>query len=268
MISLILILTYLILLISYNAILNLLVKKRLFSVGTNFLNLVSKTNLDIENGSVVDINFERNGCFVNKYNPWVLQTWRSNIDFSPILNKQIVYRYIAKYASKAEVKSISYNEVLTDIVNKTCDDFELSKKAIRKLLISSCAKRDYSSQEVMHFEMGYNFYHSSREFVVINLKNIDWTSVSYNHTCKTIFDLYANRSVRYQKLSLFEFAKHIKFLKTQAFVRKKSAIVRFFPRIYNTLPTDTIFTNLAILFYPWRAMDDVVPGGCDVLARA
>ncbi|KAK3910005.1 LOW QUALITY PROTEIN: ATP-dependent DNA helicase [Frankliniella fusca] len=206
--------------------------------------LIAETNLQIENGTIVDINFARNDCFVNKYNAWVLQTWRSNIDFSPIFNKQIVYRYIAKYASKSEIKSISYNEVLTDIVNKTCDDSEPCKKAIRKLLISSCAERDYSAQEVMHFLMGYKFYHSTREFVVVNLKNIDWTSVAYGVSEKIIFECYAKRSILYEKISLFEFAKFLKSTRMKTILRKKPAIVRFFPKPHNGLDSVTLLITL------------------------
>ncbi|KAK3931635.1 ATP-dependent DNA helicase [Frankliniella fusca] len=100
-------------------------KDKTLKCGYNFPKpLLPETNFEIIDNTIVDINFKRNDTFVNKYNSWVLQTWRSNIDFSPVLSKQIVYRYIAKYASKSEVKSKNYNEVLTNIVNKTCDDSE------------------------------------------------------------------------------------------------------------------------------------------------
>ncbi|KAK3912381.1 ATP-dependent DNA helicase [Frankliniella fusca] len=219
--------------------------------------LISETQFEIKDDKVADINFKRNDVYVNKFNPWVLQTWRSNIDFSPILSKQIVYRYIAKYASKSEVKSVNYNEVLTDILKKSSDDSEKAKKAIRKLLISSCAERDYSSQEVMHFVMGYHFYHSSREFVVINLKNIEWTAVSQSFNLRNIFDVYKHRPLQYEKLSIYEFAKYIKVVKGDYIVRTVPAVVRFFPRAQYGVDNDSFIQHLTYLFYPWRHSDDL-----------
>lgn len=42
---------------------------------------------------------------VNKYHPWSLQLWRVNIDFTPVLSKEAFLNYIAKYASKTEVRA-------------------------------------------------------------------------------------------------------------------------------------------------------------------
>ncbi|KAK3917466.1 ATP-dependent DNA helicase [Frankliniella fusca] len=114
------------------------------------MDMRERSELAEEDGNVIGIKFKRNDQLLNKYNKWVLQTWRANIDISPIVNKRIVYRYIAKYASKSEIKSLCYNQVLTDILNTDGDEGEMSKKAIRKLLVSSCAERDYCAQELFY----------------------------------------------------------------------------------------------------------------------
>ncbi|KAE8739288.1 hypothetical protein FOCC_FOCC015211 [Frankliniella occidentalis] len=219
--------------------------------------LTSESTFELKDDFVVNINFKRNDVYVNKFNKWLLQTWRANIDFSPIITKEIVYRYIAKYAAKSEVKSVSYNHVLGEILNKTCDDSEYAKKAIRKLLISSCGERDYCSQEVMHFLMGYHFYHSSREFVVINLKNLDWTCLKGKYHIKNIFETYSNRSSTFQKLSLYDFSKYYKLQSTTFTLRLKPAVVRFFPRHPYNMDSVGFVQNLTILFYPWQSLDDV-----------
>ncbi|KAK3918326.1 ATP-dependent DNA helicase [Frankliniella fusca] len=220
--------------------------------------LTSETTFEMKENDIVDINFKRNDVFMNKYNPWLLQTWRANIDFSPVISKRVVYQYIAKYASKSEIKSICYNKVLTDILNKGCDESECAKKAIRKLLISTCAERDYCSQEVMHYLMGYHFYHSSRDFVVLNLKNLDWTSVSYRGNQKNILDMYAARPRRFDKFSLFEFAKVLYICKTDVFIRSRHAVVRCFPRIQQDIPFDNLLRHITVLFFPWRSLDDLL----------
>ncbi|KAK3911529.1 LOW QUALITY PROTEIN: ATP-dependent DNA helicase [Frankliniella fusca] len=216
--------------------------------------LMAESDFEMKDNEIVDINFKRNDVFMNKYNPWLIQTWRANIDFSPVLSKRIVYRYIAKYASKSEVKSICYNKVLTDIQDKSCDESESVKKAIRRLLISTCAERDYCSQEVMHYLMGYHFYHSSRDFVVVNLKNLDWTSVSYNGKQKNIFDMYASRPKTFEKFLLFEFAKFLFVSKTNVFMRSRHAVFRCFPRTEYTTCFDDLLRLVTQLFFPWRSI--------------
>ncbi|KAK3915748.1 ATP-dependent DNA helicase [Frankliniella fusca] len=220
--------------------------------------LLSETTIEKQDGKIVDINFKRNDPILNKYNKWVLQTWRSNIDFSPILNKEIDYRYIAKYASKSEIKSVCYNEVLSDILNRSTNDNDLSKKAIRKLLVTSCGERDYCAQEVMHYLMGYHLYSCSREFVVINLKSLDWSPVTSSRSSRNILDYYAKRQPMYEKLSLFQIAKYFKVHDGKLILRSRQAIVRFFPRFTKDKNEDMFYTYMSQIFYPWRSIDDLM----------
>ncbi|KAE8747764.1 hypothetical protein FOCC_FOCC005587 [Frankliniella occidentalis] len=82
--------------------------------------LNAESHLEIIDNCVSDIIFKRNDPYLNKFNDWTLQTWRANIDFSPIFSETVVYRYIAKYASKSEVKSETYNAIMTQILDKRC----------------------------------------------------------------------------------------------------------------------------------------------------
>ncbi|KAE8746251.1 hypothetical protein FOCC_FOCC007123 [Frankliniella occidentalis] len=107
-----------------------------------------------------------------------------------LLWPQIVYRYIAKYASKSEVKLETYYAIMTQILDKKCVEGEHCKQAVRKLLLSTCAERDYCAQEVVRFLMGYHFYNKSRDFVTINLKNRDWVSISYGYGSNNVIDNY------------------------------------------------------------------------------
>ncbi|KAE8745010.1 hypothetical protein FOCC_FOCC008321, partial [Frankliniella occidentalis] len=84
--------------------------------------LRSESSFELKNDKIVNIDFKRNDVY----------TWRANVDFSPILTKEVVYRYIAKYASKSEKKSNTYYHVLSEIVNKACEQSKYAKKATRK----------------------------------------------------------------------------------------------------------------------------------------
>ncbi|KAK3911478.1 4-hydroxy-tetrahydrodipicolinate reductase [Frankliniella fusca] len=219
--------------------------------------LASETTLEKQDGKVVDINFHRNDPLLNKFNKWVQQTWRANIHFSPKLNQERVYRYIAKYSSKSEIKSLCYNEVLSDIRNKSSDDADLSKKAVRKLLVSSCAERDYCAQEVMHYLMGYHFCSCLRDFVELYLIHPDWSSITYSSTSRNFLDYYAKRSPDFEKLSLFHVAKYFKVFEDELISRSKPAFVRFFPRCVKERNGDSFYAFMSQLFYPWRSMDDL-----------
>jgi hypothetical protein len=72
-------------------------------------------------------------------------------------------------------KSKTLDDLVQDLFTEL-DDCELAKKAIQKLLVHSCAERDFSSQEVLHLATGKKLMSSSRSFVKINFQN-EWTSV-------------------------------------------------------------------------------------------
>jgi hypothetical protein len=59
----------------------------------------------------------RNDERLNIHNLNILQTWRENVDFQPVLSRYAVLKYIAKYASKAEGRSETYHHMLTRIAS-------------------------------------------------------------------------------------------------------------------------------------------------------
>ncbi|KAK3917798.1 ATP-dependent DNA helicase [Frankliniella fusca] len=192
--------------------------------------LQEDTEIKYENCGVTDIIYKRNDPLVNRYNAWLLQTWRANIDISGIYNSTSVYRYVAKYASKCEIRSSQYCEMLQSVLDRTSDDNVHCKKLIRRLLISSCSERDYCAQEVMHFLMSYNFYKSSREFVVLNLNQIEWDQV-YHKPLNNFMEYYNCRPPFLGDKSLYFVAQNYKVMKGEFIRRSKKAIVRVFPRV-------------------------------------
>ncbi|KAJ1520349.1 hypothetical protein ONE63_004547 [Megalurothrips usitatus] len=157
--------------------------------------------------------------------------YKANMDLSPIVNNSVVYRYIAKYTSKSEGMSISYGEILRSVTKNVTGENENCKKLIRKVLISTCAERDYSAQEVMHYLLGHPFYHSSRDFVVLNLKTLLYDAYGKSTRYKSIIDYYKERPSFLNCYSLYDFAKNYSNKKGQLTRRRKSAIVRIFPKV-------------------------------------
>ncbi|KAK3932375.1 ATP-dependent DNA helicase [Frankliniella fusca] len=206
-----------------------------------------------------DIAFDRNDQYVNNFNPWVLQTWRSNMDFSPIVSERILYKYIAKYASKCEYNSTDYSVVLKDLFDRNQFEDEHCKKVIRKLLVQTCAEHDYSAQEVIYLLMNFPLVNCSREFVIINLNNKHWQSIDNvrsDELKQTFMDKYSNRPAKYESSSLYNFAKSCYYSKKRLVVRKKEAIVRLFPRCRKLFHDYFDLHNACIFHVPWRSLDD------------
>ena len=53
----------------------------------------------------VELNTHQNDEIINSYNAPFILGWRANIDFRPVINKEAVIAYVAKYASKGESSS-------------------------------------------------------------------------------------------------------------------------------------------------------------------
>lgn len=130
------------------------------------------SSLNNENGYYTYLP-ARNDPLMQRYNHVLSIIWRANTDFSPIISKQAVLMYIAKYAAKAEVSSKSYIKLIGDIMSKMGNDSP-AKTALMKLILASVSERDYSAQEVAHLLMGWPLYSSSRNFLTLMIKDDDW----------------------------------------------------------------------------------------------
>ena len=59
----------------------------------------------VEEKGVLNVLTERNDSLLNSYNDLQLSGWRANVDTQPVVSKDTVVGYIAKYASKPECRS-------------------------------------------------------------------------------------------------------------------------------------------------------------------
>ena len=66
-----------------------------------------------------ELNTCRNDELLNSYNSTFILGWHANIDFRPMINKEAVNAYVAKYASKGKSSSSSYQDSLQFIIYKT-----------------------------------------------------------------------------------------------------------------------------------------------------
>ncbi|KAE8739677.1 hypothetical protein FOCC_FOCC014815 [Frankliniella occidentalis] len=178
---------------------------------------------------------------LNKFHPFIISTWRANIDIAPVLSKKAVVAYLTKYVTKSEVGS----DTLKEICSKVCSSMvssEKATKAIQKVLIKNCVERDISAQEVCHILMGAKLYSASgRKFVVVFTKETAWVPLecnevsevnnnSENREGKTFLAKYKTRPEQLCNVSLYNCAKYYNS-STWKKLKKRDNIVRVFPRL-------------------------------------
>ena len=110
-----------------------------------------------------ELHTRRNDALMNYYNSVFILGWRANIDFRPVVNREAILAYIAKYANKAETASSSYQEILQTAITNLKDSDHASI-AYQKVLSALVAERDISSQEVSHVLLGCELTKSSCQF--------------------------------------------------------------------------------------------------------
>ena len=195
-----------------------------------------RLNLESEE---VEFQPERNDELLNKFNPFIISTWRANIDIAPVLSKKAVIQYLTKYVSKSEVKS----KTLEEICSSVCSSLNVSdkaKRAIHKILMKNCVERDISAQEVCHILMGSKLFSAGgRNFVVVYTNASKWIPVAVNEAGenesagnlrgKSFMQKYCERPKNLESTSLWDVAKYYNVRSWK--LSKRANIVRVFPRL-------------------------------------
>jgi len=84
----------------------------------------------------VELNTRRNDEILNSYNATFILGWRANIDFRPVISKDAVIAYVAKYASKGETTSSSYQDTLQKAISCLQDSEWHIKKCFHHLQLN------------------------------------------------------------------------------------------------------------------------------------
>src|SRR6266540_2216026 len=110
----------------------------------------------------------RNDQYINPHSRLQLQGWQANVDLKPILSIHAALQYISKYVSKSEPQSAAFSDILNRILSESQPEDPLLTP-VQKLLLHSVTERDISAQETCHILLSFPLYHSSRQFVFLNL---------------------------------------------------------------------------------------------------
>ena len=126
-------------------------------------------------------------------------------------------QYISKYASKSESRSESFTDMLNNIINNS-DSNDSSLGLFQRLLLQTVAERDITAQETCHLLLSLPLYHSSRQFVTINLNkeaprwlrgtgtvdNFSQSDEEVGQTVHSPLQKYWDRPAELENLSLFQ----------------------------------------------------------------
>ncbi|KAE8751258.1 hypothetical protein FOCC_FOCC002086 [Frankliniella occidentalis] len=201
---------------------------------------------------------ERNDPLLNNFNPYILQTWRANIDFTPVLSKQALINYLAKYISQPEKES----KQLIDILK---NDDKFVKSIIQRLYIQCCSERDYSAQETCHLISGRRLYSAGgRNFITVNFsrKSGEWIFIPQDNRKqpKTIFERYKDRAIQYDNESLCYMAKNFNLSSGEKY--GKEAILQIYPN-YQLKPgeddhNELYYRQQVLMYITWRHEEEFI----------
>ncbi|XP_057822399.1 uncharacterized protein LOC131034819 [Cryptomeria japonica] len=209
----------------------------------------------------------RNDDHLNLHNPFILSIWRANVDCQPVLSIDVVIKYIAKYAAKAENKSETYHQMLSRIST----NFEPDKpapNAFQKMLLENLVDRDIGAQETCHLLLKLPLSLSSRTFVSLNVNQKNFQCVSISPTGTTTYPnyiaTYMERPIHLERMCLIDVTKKWSFnasrKRDQWKERTNPVIVRVSPR-FTSIPSkeDKYFQAFCwselILYHPFRNIE-------------
>ncbi|KAJ1518875.1 hypothetical protein ONE63_011522 [Megalurothrips usitatus] len=199
-----------------------------------------------------EFNPQRNDDKLNKYNEYIIQLWRANMDIAPVISKKALVAYLTKYITKGETNSLALDELLNTIIT-TMDNENRAVTAIRKLFMKSCVERDISAQEVCHTLNGLKLYSAGgRKFNIVNFNSNSWLRLSGddNDTFGSNFiEKYLKRPPHLENVTLWQAAL---IYNVPSWTRTaKDNIVRIFPRLKTNI-SEEFYRQKVLLHIPWR----------------
>ncbi|KAK3920008.1 LOW QUALITY PROTEIN: Putative replication protein [Frankliniella fusca] len=96
--------------------------------------LSDRTKFIIDDKDNIELETKKNHPRVNRYNKNLLQIWRANIDISPVISKERLIAYLAKYITKSENKSVQFQQLLNEIINSSNEN-DSARRVIQRLFI-------------------------------------------------------------------------------------------------------------------------------------
>jgi len=124
------------------------------------------------NGDIIyrtKIITKRNDSLINGYCRFMLDSWRTNMDFQIIMDPVACAQYIAKYTTKCETSSKQKVKFMRDIIMSS-PEIDTNERILRRCAMKSEGNRDLGAQEIKFLNMGLPLVESSFKFTSVSLK--------------------------------------------------------------------------------------------------
>jgi hypothetical protein len=232
-----------------------------------------------------ELHTRRNDELLNSYNPGVILSWRANIDFRPVINREAVIAYVAKYASKADSQSATYQEVLSTSISRL-QDTDAAGIAYQKMLSTFAAERDVSAQETCHILLGCKLIRTSRQPPRSLCVDPDGSSSAVDFENQVIerlgiMERYKRRTgaaeLNLKDVSLLQFATHYNWNKDNVCTKRgshgaKAYIVNVWPRYRPDIDNEELYEKYCyarmILHHPFEKDPKELLCGADLPSNA
>uniref|UniRef100_A0A669CL00 ATP-dependent DNA helicase n=1 Tax=Oreochromis niloticus TaxID=8128 RepID=A0A669CL00_ORENI len=243
---------------------------------------------DINKKTALILKRDPKDCWINNYNPDLLEAWNSNLDVSLILNAYSCIEYLCKYITKKESGLSEYlKTVIDNSANKTvneCDEMRAVMQAYSK-------KREISAQECVTRVCGLKMKKCSRSVVFVPTDDnpvkmsrpMSYLETTTHDSCNiwmtSLSDKYKCRpeTPEYEEMSLADFAALCRLvsgpnegkdvlplLNQLGFVQRrkndKPAIIRYYHCSQEKDP-EQYYGRLLRLYLPHRSEQELKPQG-------
>ena len=212
----------------------------------------------------------RNDSHLNPYNRLVSMAWLANTDISPCTGSKAVLEYLAKYVSKPEKQTESYEELMKRLLPSINTNRPVLS-AVTKLMNQLIAERDWSAQEVCHILLDLPLQHGSRQVLNVDVRPEDQQDQRFVfgdsgdgeerpvRQGKSCLQKYKERPENLENLSYLEFLLKYDFSNPRNIHKRSRApdrVLRYLPE-YKPDQEEDFGRVKMMLHYPFRQIDDL-----------
>ncbi|OAQ58434.1 ATP-dependent DNA helicase PIF1 [Pochonia chlamydosporia 170] len=224
------------------------------------------------------LGVQRNVERLAQCSPVMALGWLANTDLQPAVTYKGLILYVAKYVSKPEIKSASYQELQDQILPYVSDHRPITSFAAR-LLNKLVGERDWSAQEISHILLKIPQQKSTRQCMVLDCRpdqaqdrhiQFDDGEAGEEMMLREGLSAYKRYKLRVEHASggehlrdvtLINWLQHYDVSKFQRLSKGKPRPVTFFPR-YKSNPTDDEYEDYCrvkmMLSHPFEKVEDLL----------
>lgn len=209
----------------------------------------------------------RNDPLLNNYNPAFTMGWLANIDVTPCTDQEAVLYYVAKYCTKAEIKTVKLDKLMKDLRPHISSKNPMGSLVI-KFMNKLIGERDISAQEACHLLLQLDLTNSSRLVGNMDVRPLEKLTRALLFIDKgdsmpgdTYLERYCSRDEELEARTLYEIHTLYNWSPKLGFImrsRGKPIVLNIYP-LYSSDPEHRDYEQFCrvkiMLHHPFRSKD-------------